>query len=118
MNHEPPPVNLYELFPELSQDVDRRIQHAETRIKYWVVAGVLANLLALIGAAIPLVYYLGGVQAQTSTVASTVQSTSSQLSRTGDWMQDRELWEQSMELWAQQKGYIPPRDTRRFRSQP
>lgn len=115
MSVEPPPVNLYELFPELSQDVDRRIAHAETRIKYWVVAGVLVNLVSLVIAAIPLVYYLGGVQAQTGSVAQTVQSTSTELQRRGDWMQDRELWEQSMESWAQQKGYIPPRDTRRFR---
>lgn len=101
------PQNVYELFPELSSDIDRRIVHSETRIKNWVIGGILANLIALIFAAIPLVYYLGQIQAQSSQALQTIQSTSAELERRRDWMLDRQLWEQSMESWAAQHGYVP-----------
>lgn len=48
-------------------DVNRRIELSETRIKYWVIAGVIANLLAAISLGIPLVYYLGSLNTQTAT---------------------------------------------------
>lgn len=47
-------------------DVNRRIEHAETRIKYWVIGGICANLLAMMGVGIPMVYYLGTLNAQTT----------------------------------------------------
>lgn len=45
--------------PILSDEIDRRIQHAEQRIKFWVISGVLANVLILISATVPTVFYLG-----------------------------------------------------------
>lgn len=116
MSGDPPPINLYELFPELSHDVDRRIQHAETRIKYWVVAGVLVNLVAIVIPVVTLVYYLGGIQSQITTALASIQSQSSELSRRGDDDVDRRLWEQSIETWAMNKGYVPPRVSNRVRN--
>lgn len=60
--------------PIMSDEIDRRIQHAEQRIKFWVISGVLANLLILIGATVPTVFYLGQLdhtmsQAQVQKVA-------------------------------------------------
>ena len=45
--------------PILSDEIDRRIQHAEQRIKFWVISGVLANLIILLIATVPTIFYLG-----------------------------------------------------------
>lgn len=47
-------------------DVNRRIEASETRIKNWVLVGIAANLLAGMGMGIPMVYYLGTLNAQTT----------------------------------------------------
>lgn len=47
-------------------DVNRRIEASESRIKYWVISGIVANLLAMMGVGIPMVYYLGTLNAQTT----------------------------------------------------
>lgn len=41
-----PQVRATDLFPELSDDIDRRIMHSETKIKLWVIGAVLANAMA------------------------------------------------------------------------
>lgn len=66
-------------YAAFDRDVSSRLMHLETRIKYWVIAGVVTNLLALIGLGIPLVYYLGTLNAQTSAAISTVNITSASI---------------------------------------
>jgi hypothetical protein len=46
----------------MSDEIDRRIQHAEQRIKFWVVSGVAANLLILVAATLPTAFYLGQLE--------------------------------------------------------
>lgn len=109
MSLESPSASLWELFPELSQDVDRRILHAETRVKYWVVAGTLVNFVAILIPVVTLVFYLGGIQTQTAAALAAIQNQSLELARQSERDVDRRLWEQSMESWAVDRGYKPPR---------
>lgn len=68
-----------EAYAAFDRDVSGRLAHLETRIKYWVIAGVVTNLLALIGLGIPLVYYLGTLNAQTTAAIATVGTTTSSI---------------------------------------
>lgn len=106
--------NVHDLFPELSQDMDRRILHAETRIKYWVVAGVLMNLLIFLSAGLPLVYYLGQIQTQARAALDTIKTTTQVVNDRNKAIQRQELWEQSIESWAESKGYKPPRSLSQY----
>jgi hypothetical protein len=58
------------MIPELSEEIDRRIEHAEQRIKFWVVTGILANLAILVSATLPTVFYLGQLDSRLSTYTS------------------------------------------------
>ena len=44
----PPARAATDLFPELSDEIDRRDPHSEQRIKFWVMAGIVANLLVAV----------------------------------------------------------------------
>lgn len=105
-------VRGLELFPDMSEEIDRRIQHSEHRIKYWIVVGVLANLITLIGAAIPMVFFLGQMTSTASQALTTIQDQQSELDTMRIWREDRNLWESSAEQWMMSKGYIPPRNRR------
>lgn len=59
-------------YHDYDRDVSQRILHSETRIKNWVIGGVLANLVVLIGIGAPMVWYLGQLSAQTSNLISTM----------------------------------------------
>lgn len=61
---ESPSAAILELYPEISQEIDRRIQHSVTQVKYWVIAGVLGTLVTTIGFGIPAVYNLGRLTIQ------------------------------------------------------
>lgn len=94
----------------MTQDeVDRLILHSETRIKYWVIAGVVANMVALVGIGAPLIYYLGTMQAQTTAALATIQAANSQLVEMDKRLNQHEVWESNAETWMVQKGFIPPR---------
>src|SRR5215204_1288607 len=54
-------LRALDLFPDLSDEIDRRITHSETRIKYWVLVGVVVNFLIAVGAAIPVIYASGTI---------------------------------------------------------
>ena len=99
---------MHHMFPEFSQDVDRRILHAETRIKSWVVGGILANVMALFMFCVPMVYYLGKMQAQFTTALAAVTDNSKALSNRREWIRDREMWEESVDRWGKSKGFNPP----------
>jgi hypothetical protein len=45
-------------------ELDRAIDHATLKIKFWVVSGVLANLLILATAMVPVVFYLGQIDSR------------------------------------------------------
>lgn len=94
-----------DLFPDLSDDIDRRIAHAEVRIKYWVMAGILANLLAIVLAAIPLVFYLGSIQSQTAQALSKINDTADEVDQRRVWMQNREIWEAQVQTYLEAQGF-------------
>jgi hypothetical protein len=56
-------------YGKYDRDVSQRILHSETRIKNWVIGGVLANLVILIGIGAPMVWYLGQLSAQVGVIA-------------------------------------------------
>lgn len=108
------PVSAFELFPTLEEEVDRRITHSETRIKFWVISGVLANLIVLIGLGAPLVYYLGTMQAQATTAMTGLSQLTAEVEKRGSWMQEREMWEARVEAKLEAQGVaIPSRGTYR-----
>ena len=89
--------------------LDREILHSETRIKFWVVAGVLANLVILIGIGAPLIYYLGTIQSQANSAMVTIQATSVKLQEVEERVNRHELWESAAETWMNQQGFVAPR---------
>jgi hypothetical protein len=101
---EPPHVAATELFPELSDEIDRRISHAETRIKFWVMAGIAVNLLVAVAAAIPLVFSMGQISRDISVSTSTQQAQAIELVAQRKWMADRQIWEVRVESALQNKG--------------
>lgn len=92
---------------DLHEDIDRRISHSEMRIKNWVIAGVLANLLVLIGIGAPLVYYLGSISAQSVMAITQLNATQTQLSTINEWIRRREIKDAAVEAWMQGKGFRP-----------
>ncbi len=109
-HHEPDDVLGTDLFPDISEEMDRRVNHSEHRIKYWIVVGILANLITLILAAIPVVFYLGQMTTTASQALATIQQQQVQLNEMRQWKEQRVLWETSAEQWMISKGYVPPRD--------
>ena len=110
------PVSAFELFPGLEEDITRRIGHSETRIKNWIISGILANLVILIGIGAPLIYYLGTMQAQATTAMAQVAKITATLDQRSGWMTEREMWEIRAEAAMEAKGIsIPSRTTYQLR---
>lgn len=108
------PIKATELFPDLDEDIDRRILHSETRIKYWVIVGVLVNVLAVIGLGAPLIYYLGTMQAQATAAIASLNKSDEVQDRQDRWIRDHEIRDASLEQWAQRQGYTPPPPTKGY----
>lgn len=108
------PVPAFDIFPDLQNDIDARVQNSEVRLKNWVLAGVIANLLVAIGGAGPIVFYLGQISRDISTSLQTQQAQQVELQARAKWMQERMIWEARMEAWAESKGYKPPSEPERF----
>lgn len=108
------PIKATELFPDLDEDMDRRILHSETRIKYWVIVGVLANVIMLIGLGAPLIYYLGTMQAQATAAIASINKSNEIQDRQERWIRDHEIRDASLEQWAQGQGYTPPPSTKGY----
>lgn len=100
-----PRTPAFDLFPELSDDMDRRIMHSETRIKFWIIGGVLANVLVAVGGVIPIVYMLGQVSSQFATAVQGIDNNTTQLNEQGTWRQNQELWKADVEAYLRQQGY-------------
>lgn len=107
--HEPEQVHGVDLFPDISEEIDRRVVHSEHRIKYWIVVGILANLVTLILAAIPVVFYLGQMTTTATQALGTIRQQQVQLDAMRQWREDRIIWEISAEQWMKSKGFQPPR---------
>lgn len=105
---ELPPIKATDLFPDLSLDIDRRISQSQTNIKYWVICGVLANLMAFILGAVPVIYYLGSISAQSSQALSDIRKNGDLSSSIVTRTQDIEMRQTMLEAWATQQGYNNP----------
>lgn len=105
-------ANPFDLFPGLSEEIDRRIAYSEQRIKNWVLGGIIANVLVVAGAAIPMVFYLGQMSRDGAQALATIQVQQSQLATIQNDVQKRIIWETTAEQWMVSKGFSPPRDNR------
>lgn len=103
------PANPYDLFPGLDDDIDRRVLASEHRIKYWVVCGILVNLVGVMAAAIPLIFYMGQVSRDAADAATTLDGVERRIEASEARINDRVLWESTAEQWMVSKGYLPPR---------
>lgn len=90
-------------------DVTRRLEHSETRIKNWVMGGIAANILALLGLGTPLVYYLGTLSSQATMAVATQTSMATKLDLIEKKQASTETDLRTMEAWASQQGYAPLR---------
>lgn len=110
----PPEQNLraIDLFPDLSEELDRRISHAETRVKYWVLVGVIVNFLVAVAAAVPVVYSSGQIAADIRTSLSTQQAQSVELAARAKWMEDRMIWEARVEAALEAQNIDLPKSKR------
>ena len=92
-----PPVRLEELYPEWSSEVDRRIAASEVRIKFWVVGGALVNFIVAVGAAIPMIFYMGQITTNIQQWSVDLKAQSTRLDTNADWVRDRMVWEARVE---------------------
>lgn len=109
---KPGAVRGVELFPDIDEEMDRRILHSEQRIKNWVLIGILSNIGILMGAGIPSVYYLGQVSRDVAMMAAKVNEQQEILDSRSKWIDDRIKWEIYAEEWMKTKGFVPPPVTR------
>lgn len=95
--------------PIPSSEIDRRINHSETRIKNWVIAGVATNLIGIMLFSVPLVYYLGGIQEKIAVATSSIAAANdpTRVAAVDDWRHRREIWEAKVEAWMITQGYNP-----------
>lgn len=102
-----------DLFPDVGEEIDRRVVHSETRIKNWVVTGIVANLVMLFAIAIPMTYSLGQIQAKFDAVIVSTQDSDKKLKDLDTWQRDREVWETSVESYLVTQGFHPIRVDRK-----
>lgn len=109
----PEPIHATDLFPDLERDVDKKIsdsaERVESKIKNWVIAGVAANLISILGILLPAVFYLGQMSRDASVALATIQAQQVQLNNNEQWKARRILWEQAVEQYLVGKGFQPPR---------
>lgn len=80
-----------ELRQELRSDMDHKVLHSETRIKNWVMGGILANVLVIASFGFPAVYYMGQLQAQFSVAFASQQVSNGELSQIKAKIQELEI---------------------------
>jgi hypothetical protein len=103
--NEPNPVPVHDVFPDAigSDEVDQRIQSAETRIKFWVVACVATNLVL----ALPTIFYMGRMAQSVEEMSGSVKDLQSNQKVNDSWVRDRLVWEAKMEVAMKAKGIVP-----------
>lgn len=100
----PDRVRGIELFPDLSEEMDRRVQYAEQRLKSWILAGIAANLFIAITAAIPLIFYMGQVSRDISMAIQQSTMIEAELKQRRIWTQERMVWEARVEAELATRG--------------
>lgn len=103
VNLDPNAVRGIDLFPDVSDEIDRRILHSEQRIKTWVLAGIATNLLVAILAAIPTIFYMGQISRDINQAIARQTEQQAQLVAQGKWMNDRMVWEARIEAALEQR---------------
>jgi hypothetical protein len=102
----PGPIRGSELFPDVSDEIDRRIEHSEQRIKTWVLAGVAANLLVAIIAALPMIFYMGQISRDINQATIQQQALTQRLDKGEQWRNERMIWETRIEGRLYEKGIL------------
>lgn len=97
VNLNPHEVRGIDLFPDVSDEIDRRISHSEQRIKTWVLGGIAANLIVAIVAAIPMIFYLGQISRDVAQTRSDISTTIVTLKDHNDRIQENTIWRARME---------------------
>lgn len=100
----PSPVRGSDLFPDVSDEIDRRIEHSEQRIKTWVLAGVAANLLVAIMAALPMIFYMGQISRDINQSISQQAALQARIDNDDKWRSERMIWEARVEAQLAQRG--------------
>lgn len=95
-------------FEAYERDVQARILHSETRIKNWVIGGVLANLLVLIGIGAPMVYYFGQLSTQTATSATVLNQVAADVNRLKDGQAVLRTRQNAIIAHLRKDGFEPP----------
>lgn len=102
------PVRATDIFPDLSEEIDRRIAHSEQRLKYWVLAGIVTNLMVAIFAAVPTIFYIGQISRDINQALQNQQAQTVELAARAKWMQDRMVWEAKVSAALRARGLTPP----------
>lgn len=89
-------------------EVDKKISYSERGIKNWVLLGILANVLVAIAGVVPIVFYLGSMQAQFTDALNRISESNIQLKAQAIWMKDREIWEAQIEATLRERGIDTP----------
>lgn len=95
-------------YAHYDRDVSQRILHSETRIKNWVIGGVLANLVVLIGIGAPMVYYLGQLSAQTQASSVVLNQVQGDVNRLKDLQNELRARQNAMMAHLRKEGFEPP----------
>lgn len=90
-------VRGIDVFPDISDEIDRRISHSEQRIKTWVLGGIAANLLVAILAAIPMIFYMGQMSRDISTTQQQITILVTQMKDFDNRIQENSMWRARME---------------------
>lgn len=80
----------------------KAVEHVESRIKLWVVSGLVTNMLAMLMVTIPMIYYLGSISAQFERLARDSESQAAVV-------RDLELWRQRVDAQAEYQGFADDR---------
>lgn len=88
----PLPTRMDELFPEWGEEVDRRIAASEIRIKFWIMCGILGNLVVVLIPAIMMIFYFGQV-------STNIAVTSQQMKLLTEAMKEQQAAQQETAIW-------------------
>lgn len=99
-------MGVEDLFPDAitGEEVDRRIAHSEARIKFWVMVGVVSNLLAAVSVAVPAVFFIGQISQNVQQAATAMTQIQANQKANEDWVKDRMIWEARIEVALRTKG--------------
>ena len=90
---------------DIERDIERKIDAAVTKMKFWVISAVLTQVAAML----PVIFFLGGIYTTNTAALDSIRKLQTVLEQRGAWMSERERFEQAVEQWAEPKGYVAPR---------